>query len=470
VSQRKLTVPDRPRFDVTLTPRSAAAFAVVTVLAAAGPLTGVAAAAPATDSAAKTCQRFDDEDYSTTLQAYRVSTSSPWNARRGNALGPIVVRRSDRRLLLCTSTSVGPFGADGTISAINPRIRLAAGERLSAATIADPWIAWTTTRAGRVTLHRKTVDSKAAPWTRRIASSPSTLLVTVDGTVVVRRRTTDPVISYPRGRAARSLPRVAKALRRTKRSALTQWGTRQIAVLGSHLAHPFFPATGTPVSRCTPAAPGDTVTRAGTHLVRLAGGTTWAQHSDSTKYQLTLCTTSGRRLLSRLLHDDGDYYDTASYAVGLAGPVLAVNLELFSGFSSSAEATTRRYAYVIGRDGAVTEHAVSIVVASPAAAAFVERGRLWLADADGLRQIPFAGSLTVSNTRLDLRPEGLLVRTPRRTVTLPVHPLPAGRFAAPTGPGVGGVPLASADLCGVFSTERGQYCDSVPSVQETPNG
>lgn len=357
----------------------------------------------------------------------------------------------------------------GEVAAVNPRIRLEKDTRLTRISIADPWIAWTTTNGRQTTLHRKRLNATSAPWTRPAATVPSTLLLTTDGTIVVRHRATGAVTSYAVGRRARKLSAVASALSRTKHSALRPWGSRQIAVVASQVARPYFPASGTPVTRCNPASPGGALGRTDRYTLRISPGISVAPSSSSSRYELTLCTRSGHRLLSRLFHDDADYYDYVAFATAVTGRVLTINLSLVAGFSSSAEFTDQRYVYVIGRHSKITKHDVSIVVASPAAAAYVERGRLWVSDARGLRRIPFRGSLTSTNTRLDLRPDGLLVRTPTKTSTVAIDPLPPGQFADPSAALGTGVPLGSADLCGTYDAASYGCGGGAPTVGEHPN-
>lgn len=413
------------------------------------------------------CQRAVAEEPSrATLQAFGVPDSTPWSAKRGGALGPILVRRADRRVKLCVVVF-----ADRRSFSFDPRIRLTRGERLINVAVADPWIAWTSEEAGRVTLRRKRLDSARRPWSRALATVPTTVLVTTDGTVVTRTPKAARVVSYPVGGQARTLRGVAAASRRTPAGRLVLWGTKHVAVVASSIAQPFFPASGRSVTRCTPSARGDRVERTDTATLRIASGTTWAPQSTSSRFELTLCARDGRRLLTRLLHDDGDLYNDVALGVALTGPLLTINASLVAndGGGTSVETADRRYVYVRTSPTTVTRRQVSIVVAAPAAGAFVEKGRLWISDANGLRPVPFAGSLTRSNTRLDLRGSTLLVRTPDRLQTIPLEPLPPGTFASPTISTRRTIPLASADLCGTFSSALGDGCGPPPSAIDQPD-
>lgn len=451
------------------------------VIVAAAWVAGVAGVAglalvPSTSQAARspvpvnrTCGARLDGDFRVATRTVSLGDSSPWSAARGGSVDTALVRRSDRRIVLCSGEDT-----------IDARIRLRRGDELARVAVADPWLTWITTRHGRQTIHRRRIDAPHSHTrTRRIRGQATTVLVTTNGTTVLTDRSGRRVARYFAPGGTRQLKRVTRALARgTARRRLVLWGTRQIAVIRGTVTEPFDARTGRPITACDPGARGVPLRTTPTGTFALADGTAWAPSSASSTIQLTLCNPSGRRLASRALYAGNDIYTAAPTVAALAGPVLLTNTWLFDrNAGSSVSVTTRHTGYVLdpGTPGGVRTISPTVAVSSPAGSAYIENNALYVNDADGLRRLAFPGPLNKTNTRLDIRGAALLVRTPETTRTFALQPLPTGTYAAATAgdPGRDGPFLASDDLCGITSPANGQGCltgGGPPGVSENPNG
>ncbi|WP_210494481.1 hypothetical protein [Patulibacter sp. SYSU D01012] len=444
------------------------------LLAAGPPAAGAASVGGPGDRA---CTQVDHSSSARLRRAaVALPPASPWSTARGSSLRAALVTASRGRLLLCVAT-----GFRDRRRALATGIRVRRADALRAVAVADPWVAWAVRRPGApsTTVRWRRIDG-GGTVVRRVPGTVRRLVATTDGRVVAQTATSGAgrFVVLRRTAAAQPVPAGRLDARLARTGQIVQWSPTTVALVPARAGRP---VDVLPLdldrgrARATCEAPDrDGVGRATTDAVdvRVLNAAVWAAGSVSAQSGLDVCAPDGRRLRSLLLrsdrvdhHADGEEGAVAAVAVG---PAVVLEATWRRGTSGSGtEATRARRVLVRAADGTVRDERATLAVVGPGTAAFVAGGRLWVADAAGLRAVATTLPLTTVNTALYLTGDGLRVRAPEGELRVPLTP------AAASGAGEPPRGLRVDDLCPKDYDVYGFACagapGSPPPVESQPD-